>query len=162
MWSFFGSKLLEGDTSSLWHELGTKDANKKTPNIHLLLCFGQVEVIMAQDVEWVYCFERGQKIPQAWLFLLPMWQVVMQGNLLASSILFLGANFFFSFFFQDFPSHYILLVVVWNWSTHAIWCNSLRFFFGCERGSGYEIFSLIYITMEVGNMGDLFFWGVQV
>ncbi len=30
MWSFSRCRFLEGDTSSLWYELGTWDANKKT------------------------------------------------------------------------------------------------------------------------------------
>ncbi len=125
MWSFLGSKFLEGDTSSLWHELGTKDANRKAPNTHLFLCFDQVEVVMTQNVEWVYCFERGQKIPQARLFLLLMWQVVTQSNPLASSILFLGATFLFFIFFPRFSFLLRFCCCSWNWGTQVIWCNNL-------------------------------------
>jgi hypothetical protein len=50
MWSFFGCRFLEGDISSLWYELGAKNANKKTPNVHLFLQFGLAEVVTTMEV----------------------------------------------------------------------------------------------------------------
>jgi hypothetical protein len=64
MWSFFGSKFLEGDIGSLWYEFKVGGANKKTLDVCLFLCLGWVEVVLAEDVEWVYYFEGGQKIPK--------------------------------------------------------------------------------------------------
>jgi hypothetical protein len=46
-------------------------------------------------------FEGGQKIPQAQLFKLPILLMVAQGNLMASSIIFIGKKN--SFFIQDVP-----------------------------------------------------------
>ncbi len=65
MWSFFGCKFLKGDIGSLWYEFGAGNANKKALDVRLFLRFGWAKVFMAQDVEWVCCFTRGQKIPQA-------------------------------------------------------------------------------------------------
>jgi hypothetical protein len=68
MWSFSWCKFLEGDIGSLWYELGVEDVDKKTLDACLLLRFDSAEVVMAQDVEWICCFTRGQKIPQAHFF----------------------------------------------------------------------------------------------
>ncbi len=65
MWSFSGCRFFEGDKDLLWYELKTGDANKKTPNVRLLLHFGWAKVVMAQDVEWVCCFFKGQNFPEA-------------------------------------------------------------------------------------------------
>jgi hypothetical protein len=58
-------------TSSLWYEFKVKDDDKKTPNACLLLCLDQAKVVMAQDVEWIYCFTRGQFFSQSSSFLAP-------------------------------------------------------------------------------------------
>ncbi len=49
----------EGNISSLGYEFKMKDVDKKAPNAHLFLCLSWAEVVMAQDVEWIYCFTRG-------------------------------------------------------------------------------------------------------
>jgi len=46
MWSFFGCRFHEGDTCSLWYELGAEDANTKAPNACLFLRFGRAKVVM--------------------------------------------------------------------------------------------------------------------
>jgi hypothetical protein len=63
MWSFSGCRFLKENTSSLWYEFEAEDIDRKAPNLHLHLCLNRVEVVMAQDVEWVYCSSKGQKIP---------------------------------------------------------------------------------------------------
>jgi hypothetical protein len=68
MWSLFRCKFLEGDTSSLWYELEAGDADRKTPDVCLLLCFGQAKIVLVQDVEWVCYSTGGQKVSQAQLF----------------------------------------------------------------------------------------------
>jgi hypothetical protein len=61
---FLGANF-EGDTCALWYELRVENANKKTLDVHLFLCFSWTQIFMVQDVEWICCFTRGQKIPQA-------------------------------------------------------------------------------------------------
>jgi hypothetical protein len=68
MWSFFRCRFFEGDIGSLWYEFGVNDVDSKALDVRLFLHFGQVEVVMAQDVEWVCCCMGGQKIPQAQVF----------------------------------------------------------------------------------------------
>jgi hypothetical protein len=65
---FFGCRFLKGDTSSLWYEFGARNVDRKALDVCLFLRLDQVEVVMAQDVEWVCCFMEGQKIPQAQVF----------------------------------------------------------------------------------------------
>jgi hypothetical protein len=57
-----------------------------------------MEVVMAQDVEWIFCSTVGQKIPQVSVFFLPIQQMVAQGNLLALGIMFMDNLFSFNFF----------------------------------------------------------------
>jgi hypothetical protein len=63
--SFSRCRFLEGDTSSLWYELRTRDVDRKALDVCLFLCFDRAKDVMAQDVEWIFCFIRGKKIPQA-------------------------------------------------------------------------------------------------
>jgi hypothetical protein len=65
MWSFFGCIFFKGDTSSIWYELEARNVNKKTLDVRLLLRLGQTKVVLAQDVEWICCFTKGQKNSQA-------------------------------------------------------------------------------------------------
>ncbi len=58
MWSFYGCRFLKGNTSSSWYELGARIVNKKVLHAHLLLPLGQTKIVMAQDVEWIWCFKN--------------------------------------------------------------------------------------------------------
>jgi len=81
--------------------------------------------------------------------------MVTQCNLLTSSILFLDDTFFFHFFFEM-----LLIMCSYSYSflgIQVVWCNSLRFFIGCERGLRYDFSLFIYIIMEASGMGYFFF-----
>jgi hypothetical protein len=103
---------------------------------------------------------RCQKIPQAQVFWVLIRQMVAQGK--PSSIMYFifGWLFFFHFFFKD-ALYFALALAASNWGDQAFQCNNIRFFFGCEKGPRYDLFLFINRAMEVGDMGDLFFLGVQ-
>jgi hypothetical protein len=86
--------------------------------------------------------------------------MVTQGNLLASSILFLN-DYLFSFFFKDASFYFAIVLVAWNWGNQVLWCNSIQFFLGFERDLVYDLSLFIYTIVEAGGMGDLLFFGVQ-
>jgi hypothetical protein len=87
-----------------------------------------------------------------------MWQVVTQGNLLASSILFLGANFSFFIFSPKFSFLLCSCCCSLKLKHSSYLMQQFLIFLWLWKRSGYEIFSLIYTTMEVGNTRDFFFW----
>jgi hypothetical protein len=68
-----------------------------------------------------------------------------------------GWNMFWSFFFKFVP-YYILVLVACNWGAQVVQCNNFLFFFGCERGFGYDFSLLIYIAMEA-TIWETYFFG---
>ncbi len=87
--------------------------------------------------------------------------MVTQGNLLALGILFMDVFFFFFHFF----SRMILLI---SFLLLQLEIEAIKFFNATisdfslvVKGTEYDIFFLIYIIVNVGDMGDFLFLGIQ-
>jgi len=61
--SYLWHEFLQGNRSSLWHELRTKDAHKEVIDVSLRMCISWVEDWLVQVVEWVKGFWEAKKFP---------------------------------------------------------------------------------------------------